>query len=126
MMPERHRVLIIEDDLQIAAVLGDALLEEGYDVRGAPNGREGLAILGEWSPDVIILDLMMPVMDGRSFRAAQRRLSPEKAERPVIVLSGARDARAIAEELGAAAAIAKPFELDDIVGTVARLCWAAD
>ena len=65
---------------------------------------------------------MMPVMDGRSFRAAQRQLPPATAALPVIVLSGARDAHAQAEALSAAAAIAKPFELDEVLSTVGRVC----
>ena len=125
MWDDRHRVLILEDDEQIATVLEDTLREEGYEVRCVPNGREGLALLAQWSPDVIILDLMMPVLDGPSFRAAQRQLPPATAEVPVIVLSGARDARAQAEAMAAAAAIAKPFELDDVLSTVGRLCQQA-
>jgi DNA-binding response OmpR family regulator len=122
MVAEQTRVLVVEDDEHIAVALVDTLLDEGYDVESAPNGRAGLALLDRWTPHVIILDLMMPVMDGRSFRAAQRRLAPSLARLPVIVLSGARDARARAEELGAVAAIAKPFDLDEVVRTVARVC----
>jgi CheY-like chemotaxis protein len=92
-----YRVLIVEDDAQIAAVLGETLRDEGYEVRRASNGQEGLAILGQWTPDTIILDLMMPVMDGKTFRAEQRRLPEPLAGLPVIVLSGARDAHAQAD-----------------------------
>jgi DNA-binding response OmpR family regulator len=113
---------VVEDDEHIAVALVDTLLDEGYDAQSAPNGRAGLALLNRWTPHVIILDLMMPVMDGRSFRAAQRMLAPSLASLPVIVLSGARDGRARAEELGAVAAIAKPFDLDEVVRTVARVC----
>src|SRR3954470_13547168 len=116
------RVLVVEDDEHIAVALVDTLRDEGYDAQSAPNGRAGLALLDRWTPHVIILDLMMPVMDGRSFRAAQRQLSPALASLPVIVLSGSRDARARAEELEAVAAIAKPFDLDEVVRTVARVC----
>lgn len=122
MTSDRYRVLILEDDEQIATVLEDTLHEEGYEVRCVPNGWEGLALLARWSPDVILLDLMMPVMDGPSFRAAQRELPPATADVPVIVLSGARDARAQAEAMAAAAAIAKPFELDEVLSTVGRIC----
>ena len=122
MLGDPYRVLILEDDDQIATVLEDTLRDEGYDVQCVPNGWEGLSILARWSPDVIILDLMMPVMDGRSFRAAQRQLPPATADLPVIVLSGARDAHAQAEAMAAAAAIAKPFDLDDLLSTVGRIC----
>jgi CheY-like chemotaxis protein len=119
-MAERTRVLIVEDDAQIATALGDTLRDEGYEVQWASNGQEGLAVLARWVPHVILLDLVMPIMDGRSFRAAQRALPSAVAALPVIVLSGSRDARARAEELGAVAAITKPFDLDDVVRTVAR------
>jgi len=124
-MRDRHRILIVEDDDQIATVLRDTLHEEGYDARHAANGREGLALLAWWTPHAIILDLMIPVMDGRAFRTAQRELPRPLAEVPVIVLSGARDGHAQAEELAAVAFIAKPFELDDVLNIVARICQQA-
>jgi CheY-like chemotaxis protein len=121
-MRDRCRVLIVEDDAQIADVLQDTLSEEGWDSRCAANGSEGLAILEHWTPHVIILDLMMPVMNGRSFRTAQRELERHLADVPVIVLTGARDGHRLAEEVGASAFIAKPFELDDVLSTVTRVC----
>jgi two-component system OmpR family response regulator len=123
-MSERQRILIVEDDDQIATVLRDTLCEEGYEARCAANGRLGLSLLQQWVPHVIILDLMMPVMDGQSFRAAQRALPRPMSDPPVIVLSGARDGHAQAEALAAHAFIAKPFELDDVLYTVARVCGA--
>jgi CheY-like chemotaxis protein len=125
-MRDQCRVLIIEDDAQIASVLRDSLDDEGWDSRCAVNGLEGLVLLAQWTPHVIILDLMMPVMDGRSFRTAQRRLERHQADVPVIVLSGALDGLHLAEELGARAFIAKPFELDDVLDTVARVCQPRD
>ena len=125
MIGDGYRVLVVEDDDQIATILEETLRDEGYEVRRAPNGQEGLAALERWTPHVIILDLMMPTMDGQSFRAAQRALAPAVAEVPVIVLSGARNARAQAEALAAVAAIAKPFELDEVLRTVDRVCRQA-
>ena len=125
MIGDGYRVLVVEDDDQIATILEETLRDEGYQVRRAPNGQEGLAALERWTPHVIILDLMMPTMDGQSFRAAQRALAPAVAEVPVIVLSGARNARAQAEALAAVAAIAKPFELDEVLRTVDRVCRQA-
>jgi CheY-like chemotaxis protein len=121
-MSKPGQVLIVEDDVQIATVLSEALADEGYEVRGAANGREGLSILETWTPQAIVLDLMMPIMDGRAFRAAQRTLPGHLADLPVIVLSGAHNARAHAEELGAVAVLAKPFDLNEVLDTVARIC----
>jgi CheY-like chemotaxis protein len=120
-MAKPGRVLVVEDETSVGQVVVDVLTDEGYEVRWATNGRAALALLNQWLPDAIVLDLMMPVMDGRAFRAAQRRLPGKVARVPVVVLSGMREARATAEELGAAAVIAKPFDLDDLVNTIGRV-----
>jgi len=80
-------VLLVEDEPAIALSLGDALREEGLAVATAQNGLEALQLLRNGlRPSVILLDLMMPVMDGASFREAQRR-DPRLAAIPVVVLS---------------------------------------
>ena len=117
--PER-RVLVVDDEALIRETLEAALEDEGYVVRSAPNGEEALRVLAVWRPDVILLDLMMPVLDGWAFRDAQRD-RVDLAAIPVIILSGARNVRASAQQLNADAAIAKPFELDEVLSTVARL-----
>ena len=119
-MPEGRRVLLVEDEDTIGQVVVDALALEGYEVRRARNGREALAILGGWLPRLILLDLMMPVMDGRAFRAAQHELAGDAADVPVIVLSGSREVRARAAELGAVEALSKPFDLGQMIAAVGR------
>ena len=121
-MPGERRVLVVEDEDTIGQVVADALSDEGYEVRRARNGREALELLRGWLPRLILLDLMMPVMDGWAFRAAQRQLVGEAADVPVIVLSGAREARARADELGAVEALSKPFDLGQVIAAVGR--WA--
>jgi CheY-like chemotaxis protein len=118
--PRSRRVLVIEDEDTIGHVIAETLAEEGYEVRRARNGREALGILEGWLPQLILLDLMMPVMDGGIFRAAQQQLEGGVAEVPVIVLSGAREVRTRAAELGAVEALSKPFELDQLVEAVGR------
>src|SRR5215213_274731 len=78
-MCEARRILILEDDVQIATVLRDSLGDEGYEVRCVANGRDGLLVLQSWEPDLILLDLTMPMMDGPTFRSAQRMLRPAVA-----------------------------------------------
>ena len=78
------RILVVDDDALIRETLATALGDEGYAVRVAPDGRAALSALGTWRPDVIVLDLMMPIMDGVAFRAAQRSVA-ETAQIPVIV-----------------------------------------
>jgi two-component system, chemotaxis family, chemotaxis protein CheY len=119
-MADGQRILIIEDEDAIGQVVTDVLTLEGYVVRRAKNGREALELLREWLPRLILLDLMMPVMDGGAFRSAQRQLGGDAANVPVIVLSGAREVRARAAELCAVEALSKPFELHEVVEAVGR------
>ena len=111
-------VLVIDDDQDLRRVLMLALTDEGYTVRAAPNGRDALALLESWRPDVILLDLMMPEMDGCTFRARQLA-TPGSEDVPVIVLSAARETKA--EALRPAAIVAKPFNLPDLLDTVAAI-----
>ena len=118
----RHsrRVLVVEDEDTIGHVVAEALADEGYEVRRARNGDEALRILQGWLPQLILLDLMMPLMDGGAFRTAQQRLDRGVADVPVIVLSGALEVRIRAAELGAVEALSKPFELHQLVEAVGR------
>ena len=120
-MIEPHRILIVEDEEVIRETVATIFMEEGYDVRTAENGQEALRVVQEWLPTVIVLDLMMPVMDGWTFREMQRGLAGPVASVPVILLSGARNMRSSAELLGAADALAKPFDLEDLLATVERV-----
>jgi DNA-binding response OmpR family regulator len=115
----RRRVLVIDDDANLCDILERALVERGYDVESAANGLEGLSVLPGWRPDLIVLDLMMPVMDAWHFRAEQRRT--EFADVPVLLLTSHWHAASAASSLDALAAIRKPFELDSLLETVERL-----
>ncbi len=95
-----------------------ALADEGYDVRAAPDGRAALALLETWRPHLILLDLMMPVLDGWGFRARQLA-TPGAEDLPVIILSAARDMRV--ESLRPAAVVPKPFNLELLLDRVAAL-----
>lgn len=120
-MPRRPMVLVVDDEPDIRRLVGDALRLEGYQVRTAGDGQEALQRVAEERPDLILLDLMMPVMDGRQFCRLLAR-APSRAERParipVILLSADRRLREQAEELGAAGYLAKPFDLDDLLTAV--------
>ena len=112
------RVLVVEDDDAIALVLEDLLVSEGFEVQRAANGRAALDMLSTFRPHVIVLDLMMPILDGWGFRATQRGLDSDLATIPVVILSGAREATAASIELDAAAVVVKPFTLDVLVDTL--------
>lgn len=120
-MAERRRVLVVEDDAALRSLVTTILADEGYDVRPVQNGREALDMLQIWRAHAIVLDLMMPVMDGWAFRAAQRELPDDLSAIPIIVLSGAREAQSQAAKLGAAAAIQKPFDLNHLIATVGQV-----
>jgi DNA-binding response OmpR family regulator len=112
------RILVVDDDPELRHVLALALTEEGYEVRCAPDGQAALHLLEEWLPRLILLDLMMPELDGWSFRA--RQLATERArDVPVVILSAARDPSV--EALKPAAVIPKPFNLARLLDTVANL-----
>jgi CheY-like chemotaxis protein len=120
---QRRRVLVVEDDDMLRGLLGDALTDEGLDVRLAAHGHDALATLGSWRPDLIVLDLMMPVMDGWSFRAAQQERADLRAI-PVLLLSAKHDLGAHLKRLAPAAVVAKPFELEALLDEVTRLLQA--
>jgi CheY-like chemotaxis protein len=115
-MIEPGRVLIVDDDDIIREALRSALEDAGLAVRTADHGKAALETLDMWRPDLILLDLMMPVMDGWAFREAQRA-HPAAARIPVIVLSAARGLAELAESLRPAQVIPKPFELEDPDGS---------
>ena len=119
MTPSRT-VLLVEDDLDIAEAMLDVLLDEGYQVAHASNGREALALLhSQPEPSVILLDLMMPEMDGAQFREEQLR-DPKLARIPVIVLSADRKCAEKARELGVQTFVVKPLGPEQLVAIVER------
>ena len=119
-MTERpRRVLVVEDDTSIRDTLELALTVQGYEVATAANGREAMALLRRWRPDLIVLDLMMPVMDGWNFRVAQRRAGYDDV--PVLVLTASRNAADSNDALGAAERLQKPFDLRHLLDTISRL-----
>ena len=111
-----RRVLVVDDDPDILDALSEILEVEGYTVERARNGREALQRIEQAIPDLVLLDLMMPVMDGSEFA---RNLAPG-ARPPIIVLSADRNVSTKAREIGALGWLAKPFELSDLLAAVKR------
>src|SRR6266545_2552495 len=111
-MPDKHRVLVVEDEALIRACLAEGLTDAGYEVVTAPNGAEALLRIREERPDAVLLDLLMPVMDGLAFLNA-RHAQPRLATVPVVVLSaGGVSALRDATALRATAVLSKPIDLD--------------
>lgn len=119
-MAERPAVLLIEDDWAIRQVLADALGDEGYLVRGAADGRAALDILAAWRPDAILLDLMMPGMDGFDVLKALKA-QPETRNTLVIFLSARGEVtdKVSGLELGAIDYITKPIQGEEVLARVA-------
>jgi len=113
------KILVIEDDADIRETLRQALEYEGYDSVGAANGQEGLEILGNIdSPCLILLDLMMPVMDGWKF--AEKLRDDEKLSTiPVVIVSAFVDQT---RTLNAQGILKKPVELDALLEVVKKYC----
>src|SRR5579885_3085343 len=98
-MSEERRILIVEDDPAISQFLSIALANEGFRVFTAENGWIGLTSLASFQPDLILLDMRLPMINGKDFISVHRGL-PDAA--PIIGISAVRDARGLAESLGVA------------------------
>jgi CheY-like chemotaxis protein len=110
----RCSVLVVDDDVDIRELLRVALASDGYNVAGVPNGREALHHLRSHADTcIILLDLLLPIMDGPQFRRAQLQ-DRSLAWIPLVVMSGSVDADRRARELGARSVISKPLDLDDV------------
>jgi CheY-like chemotaxis protein len=115
---ERRRVLVVEDDPDLAALVQMIVADAGYDVVTACDGEQALARVEERMPGVILLDMRMPVMNGWEFAREFRSRFGNGA--PIVVVTAAEDAGARAAEIGADAWLEKPFDLDDVVRMVER------
>ena len=119
-------IYVLEDEVAVRTVLVDALTSFGHEVREFGDGQKALDEIDQVMPELILLDMRMPRMDGFKFLSALRRKPAAKAV-PVIVVSGlgdellrAIDARA-AEELGVAGIFAKPFDVPTLLRYVASV-----
>jgi DNA-binding response OmpR family regulator len=115
--PSVSKVLVLDDDNALLRLLRLTLTSEGFEVITASNGLEGLEKVDREPPDVILLDLEMPVMDGRTFF---RELRKQGNNTPVLILSayGARDAQ---RELHADGSLEKPFDADVLMNELKQL-----
>ena len=106
-------ILVVEDDMAIRESLRDLFVDEGYRVAEAANGREALQRLEEAIPDLIVLDLWMPVMTGGELMQ-RLKAEPRFAGVPVLVLTAAT------EEVTDATVVKKPIGLVDLLAKVAE------
>ena len=118
--PRPSRILAVDDDPDLLLLLRSALQGDGHETIVASNGRAALDLIGEQEPDVVLLDLMMPVLDGWGvLRSLADR--PDGLGRPRVIVLSAKTADediARAFELGATEYVVKPFDPARLLGTV--------
>jgi len=117
MVEAKRRVLIVDDERSILAVLRIKLKVSGYDILTASNGEEALDLVKSARPDLMLLDVIMPGMDGFEVLEKLRAFS----ELPVIVISARSENGEKALSLGANDFLAKPLDVDEMVRKIRGL-----
>lgn len=112
-------ILVIDDDEDVVVLVEAVLSRDGHRVIGVTDAREGLAIAEASPPSLVLLDLMLPHMDGETFldvlHARLRGATP-----PIVLVTASIERREVARRVGAAASLEKPFDPDDLRDVVAR------
>lgn len=114
-----RKVLVVDDDRDIRETIAEVLEEHGFTVCTATNGQDGLDKVRTARPDLVLLDLMMPVLDGAGFCTAIRS-DPLLADLPIVVISAYHDVETLAREMQVSGVLAKPLELERLVAAVHR------
>ncbi len=113
------RVLIVDDEFGLANLLGEILTDEGHLIRTASNGQQALEQATAERPDLIVTDMMMPVLDGAGLIKALGA-KPELANVPVIVMSSLMETTVAARCAGYVAFVRKPFKIDELLTLVSH------
>jgi CheY-like chemotaxis protein len=115
---EPCRILVVDDDPLIRDTLRDVLAGEGHPTQTAGHGAAALPLIEAERPQIIVLDMRMPVMNGWDFA---RELKARGISIPILVLTASQDARTWAREIGAVDFLAKPCDLLDLLDKVGKL-----
>jgi CheY-like chemotaxis protein len=115
-----HRVLIVDDEEGFRDGVADLLQMEGYSVSVARDAVEAVRMLPEFRPEVILLDLRMPLLDGEGFLRGMSGL-PASKRVPVVLISAKEDLPAVASRTGAAGYLSKPFEAPQLLSLLERV-----
>ena len=119
-MAARPRVLVVEDDDAVREMLVPALDETGFEIVAALDGLHALRTAIAMQPDVVLLDLGLPNLDGSGYLEQWRERDVHARKVPVIVMSGQPYGQQIADELGAVQYFAKPFDIDVLIAAIQR------
>lgn len=117
--PRRRLILVVDDHDRLREMVSQILEDEGHEVVRARHGEAAMDVLAHRRPDLILLDLRMPVMDGGQFVRAYQRLPGPHA--PIVTMTAGDDAAQTAAAIGAQSWLAKPFQVDDLLELVERL-----
>ena len=114
------KLLVVDDDMDMAECCADVLCAEGHRVRIARDGAEGLALVAAELPDLILLDVEMPVLNGpdMAYRMFLNDVGQEQI--PLLLSSGVLDLRGVAEQIGTPYYLGKPFSVEQLLSMVAR------
>jgi CheY-like chemotaxis protein len=115
-------ILVVDDDPAIRDLVADALQDEGYAVTTAANGAEAIEVVDRTEPSLVLLDMRMPVLDGWGFAQMMRQRGTRL---PIVVMTAAENAQHWCDEIGGEGCLPKPFDLDQLFTTVARLVKAS-
>jgi DNA-binding response OmpR family regulator len=112
-MKTTPKVVVVDDERHVREMLELGLTREGYTVRSAADGAQALELIGQWQPDVIILDVMLPKIDGFTLLPMLRK----KTEAPIIMLTAKGDIpdKVVALDRGADDYLAKPFAFEELL-----------
>ena len=113
-----QRILIVDDEASVADLIEAVLVSEGYIVAIARDGIQGILLARDWKPDLVLMDVMLPGIDGTT---AIRRLKsdPETSDLPIVAMSAGRTIRRQSNELSDAdAALAKPFDIEALLAQI--------
>jgi DNA-binding response OmpR family regulator len=127
-MPEAKKILCIEDDRETAALIAEELVDRGYAVTLAHDGREGLAAILKTMPDLVLSDISMPIMSGFELLERLIALAPRFAKMPFVFLTALtdRDNELKGRQLGADDYVTKPIDFDVLATIItARLAGVA-
>jgi DNA-binding response OmpR family regulator len=118
---DAHKILIIDDERDYAEILKERLVFKGYEVIVAYDGTTGLALVKEWEPDLVLLDIMMPEMDGFETARQLRSEHPFGAAKIIFVTAFGREPdEAQRKIIGSSPVVRKPFEMSELLSIIAR------
>jgi len=114
------KIIVVEDDHQLREVIAETLREDGYAVETAENGTVALELVRGFTPDLLVIDLMMPHMNGEEFTEQVRQIEGLESV-PIIVVSAARSGAEVGTRIGAVEYLGKPFDIFELGERITQL-----